>query len=201
MPNLQLHQLRVAAVATMICDSLTIEVDKKTIVTVCLLHDMGNIIKSELTFFPEFTEPEGLEYWQKVKDEFIQKYGTDENKAILSIMEELLLPEIVIKTVEHNRFSLLCKTKESTNMVFKLIKYSDMRVGPYGVLSYDERMDDARKRYQGKEHLFPSDGRETLIDCGKEIENQIFAQSTIKPEDINDESVRNIMEDLKNYEI
>src|SRR3954452_25294278 len=84
MPALQQHQLRVAAVAAMICDSLP-GTDKETVVIACLFHDMGNIIKSDLSYFPEFVQPEGLEYWEKVKQEYIQKYGSDENAATKEI--------------------------------------------------------------------------------------------------------------------
>ncbi len=45
MPTLQQHQLRVAGVAKQICDSISEPIDKEVVVDVCLVHDMGNIIK------------------------------------------------------------------------------------------------------------------------------------------------------------
>lgn len=90
MPTLRLHQLRVAAVGQIICDSIPDFKDTKEVVVTCLLHDMGNIIKFDLNYFPEFLKPEGLEYWQKVKEEYIQKYGNDEHHATQSIIAELL---------------------------------------------------------------------------------------------------------------
>ena len=88
MQNLVEHQLRVTAVAEMICETLDVPVDKDLVVRVCLLHDMGNIIKSDLNYFPEFVKPEGLEYWQKVKDEFIEKHGNEEHFATEKICKE-----------------------------------------------------------------------------------------------------------------
>jgi putative nucleotidyltransferase with HDIG domain len=72
MPTLQQHTLRVAIVAVKICDSLP-NADKEIVVIACLFHDMGNIIKSGLPYFPEFIQPEGSAYWEKVKQEYIQK--------------------------------------------------------------------------------------------------------------------------------
>src|SRR5436305_1624080 len=93
MPNLQLHQLRVAAVAKKISDNLVTQVDKAAVVEACLLHDMGNIIKFNLSKspqFPSFLEPEGLKYWQAVKDDYLQKYQTeDEHQATLAIAKEI----------------------------------------------------------------------------------------------------------------
>jgi len=46
LPSLQLHMLRVAAVAKVICDNWIWEdFDKEATMTSCFLHDMGNILK------------------------------------------------------------------------------------------------------------------------------------------------------------
>src|SRR3989344_4593066 len=93
--GLRMHMLRVAGVASLICDDIDLPVEKDNIVTACLLHDMGNIIKSDLEYFPEFCEPEGLEYWLKVKEEFVSKYGNNEDVATDKIIRELGLEKIL----------------------------------------------------------------------------------------------------------
>ncbi len=201
MPNLQMHQLRVAAVAYQICDSLNTKIDKDMLVTVCLLHDMGNIIKSKLDYFPEFVKPEGIDYWQGVKDEFIQKYGENEHEATVEIIKELNLPEKISYLAGENRFSFMCKHSKEGDLIQKLIHYADGRVGPHGILSYDERMNDANKRYKNHKLSVEEEERDRLVNCGRDIEKYIFSYSNIKPEDINDESVKNIIEELKNFEI
>jgi hypothetical protein len=201
MPNLQMHQLRVAGVVSQLCDSLNLEVTKETLIITCLLHDMGNIIKSRLDYFPEFIKPEGLGYWQNVKDEFIQKYGEDEHEATVQIIKELGLPERVVNLAGENRFSYMCKHSEAEDLMQKLIHYADGRVGPHGILSYDERMNDANKRYKNHKLSVEEEERDRLVNCGREIEKYIFSHSNIKPEDINDESVAKIIEELKNFEI
>ncbi len=199
MPNLQLHQLRVAAVASQICDMLTIKVDTQKIVTTCLLHDMGNIIKADFSHFPDFLEPEGVEYWQEVKDEFIRTYGHKEDLATLAIMKKLGVSQDLQDYTHRLDFAHVCKTKEGDDLNLKIIKYSDLRVGPRGVLSYEDRMNDVKKRYSDRAHLYQD--REELIRCGKDLEAQVFSYSNSIPEDIHDTSIALIMEDLKNFKI
>jgi hypothetical protein len=200
--NLQRHMLWVAAVATIICDNFDEPLPKEDIVTACLLHDMGNIIKYELGYFPEFLEPQGLEYWQKVQDEFREKYSRDEHKVTFLITKELGLSDKIIELASGNGFQLLCKCRDAEDILMKMMHYCDNRVGPYGILSYDERMEEARKRYQNREgYIIEDDKRQKLVACGKDIEKQIFAKCKIKPEDINDETVKLIIESLKDFVI
>jgi hypothetical protein len=199
MPSLQMHMLRVAAVASMICDNFTEPISKEDIIIACLLHDMGNIIKSNLNIFKEFYEPEGIEYWQAVKDEYVTKYGDDAHMANLRIMKELGVSERIIFLADQDQFSLICSHFENSDMDVKITHYSDGRVAPHGVLSYQGRMDEAKKRYGNKLRL--EEERNRLVKCGLGIEQQIFAKCNIKPEDITDASVAPIIEELKGFVI
>jgi len=49
MPQLDEHQLTVAAVADFICAHFNGNINRNNIVKACLLHDMGNIIKFDLS--------------------------------------------------------------------------------------------------------------------------------------------------------
>lgn len=202
MPNLALHQLRVASVIYLICKNLTLEVDENIAIQSGLLHDMGNIIKFNLNYFPEFLEPEGLEYWQNIQKEFKEKYGNDEHEATQKILKELGIDKRVIAIDSKMIFGNLCIDKDSNDWELKLLHYADMRVGPFGILSYEDRMEDARKRYANvldDEMTREKDRREILLACGKDIERQIFEHCSIKPEDINDTSIAPIIEELKGY--
>lgn len=200
-PNLQAHMLRVAAVASIICDNFSEPLPKEEIITACLLHDMGNIIKSYLEYFPEFLKPEGLEYWQKVKNDYIEKYGADEHEATIKIIKEIGLSDQIVRLADQVCFTLLCNHRDSDDMSVKITHYSDGRADPYGIVSYDERMDEGKKRYEGRADVFAVEGREKLIACGKEIEKQIFSKCKIKPEDINNETVAPIILELRNFVI
>lgn len=203
MPHLELHQLRVASIAWIICDSLSLDLNKDLIVTACLLHDMGNVIKFDLSQTKSIfgLSDEEIEDITKVKNEFIDKYGDDEHEATVKIIKELGLSDNVIYLAGENRFSSMCKHSKEEDLLKKIIHYSDGRVGPHGVLSYDERMHDANKRYKNHKLSIEEEERDRLVNCGKDIEKYIFSFSNIKPEDINDESVAPMIEELKNFEI
>ncbi len=202
MPNLQLHQLRVAAVGQMIAESIPGFDETKEVVTTCLLHDMGNIIKFNLNYFPEFLEPEGLAYWQKVKDEYIEKYGIDEHHATQSIIAELVQSENIKAYANQVGFTKLEETEGDQSLAKKICAYSDMRVGPHGVISVEERLAEGRKRYAGRtDKAIATDRYDVLANTLREVERQVFAKSTIRPEYISDEAVNKKLEELRNFEI
>ena len=66
MPQLQEHMLRVTAVASLIAGKFGKKLDKRTIITATLLHDLGNMAKIKLGTFPEFVQLLGVDYWEKV---------------------------------------------------------------------------------------------------------------------------------------
>jgi len=202
MPNLQEHQLRVAAVVKIICDNITTPVNSEIIVIAGLLHDMGNIIKFDLEYFPELNKPEGLDYWLSIQKEYIQKYGEDEHKATIVIMKELEVNPEIVRLVDSMSFRNLCDQATSEDFSVKIIQYADMRVGPYGVLSYEDRMIEGIKRYKNHKKLhnaIQEDEHKRFIACGADIESQIFAKCKIKPEDINDESVGLVIDTLREF--
>ena len=66
-PALQKHMLRVAAVASLICNNFNEPLPKNDIITACLLHDMPNILKFKWDSLLEFLEPKGFHYWQNIQ--------------------------------------------------------------------------------------------------------------------------------------
>jgi isoleucyl-tRNA synthetase len=199
MPSLQDHMLRVAAVASMICDNFTESINKEEIITACLLHDMGNIIKSDFKVFPDFFQPEGFEYWEKVKQEYIEKYGTEEHVVHNKIAHEVGVKERIIELMDAINFLHASSLAQENDFGRKIIQYCDDRVMPLGVVSLEERLADLRKRYGykgGKE----SD-RDAFDNALRQIEKQIFTKCKIKPEDINDRTVAPIIAELKNFMI
>lgn len=201
MPTLQLHQLRVASVAKIICDNLTEKMDANSVVLACLFHDMGNIIKSDLTRFPEFLEPEGLDYWQGVKDGFIQKYGTSEHVAVEIIVKEIGVSEKVQKLINEMGFRNAEVVNIQGSLENKISCYSDMRVDPHAVVSMESRLAEGRKRYSGRATSMASDAFELLANALRKVEIDIFASTNIKPEDVTDDKVKEIMGSLRNFPI
>jgi len=199
MPNLQMHMLRVAAVASMICDNFTEPLLKEDIITAALLHDMGNIIKFRLDYFPKFLEPEGLEYWQRVKDEYAEKYGNDEHIATIKIAQELRVSSSILELIKALSFFGAPKVALGDNFGDKIVEYCDSRVTPFGVVTLEERLTDLRTRYAHRGVDTPE--RRAYQDAVRQMEEQIFSKCKIKLEDITDESVAPIVAELKNFVI
>ena len=66
--NLQMHMLRVAACASLILDNWNGEkIDKEAIIRVCLLHDMGNMVKIPEDFSKD-------EEFIRIRKEYFEKY-------------------------------------------------------------------------------------------------------------------------------
>ena len=205
MANLQEHMLRVAGVAALTADNFEVEVDKRIVVTAGLLHDMGNIVKFNFDsdVFPDsLYEPEGKDYWVKVKEEFIKKYGTDDHEVTSQILHELNVSKKILNLVNSIGFSNTESIRKSKDFELKIVAYSDQRVSPQSVVSMDERYEESRKRYANQiNNKYTLEKFLFLVNENKEIEKQIFKHSKIKPEDINPTSVAPYIEKLVNFEI
>jgi hypothetical protein len=181
-PALQMHMFRVAAVAEMIMDHWEQFIDREAVVTALLLHDMGNIIKFNLDSLPELLEPQGKEYWQSIQDDFVQRYGNNEEVAHVAIVQELGVSENIVRLVAGIGFRTMCHSVADDNLAQKICNYADLRVYPHGVVSLAERLEDGRRRY----NIPVGDERWDLVVCAKQLEEQIFQHCDIVPEDIND---------------
>jgi len=185
MQNLREHMFRVAAVGEMIVDNVDFDIDKDEIIASLLLHDIGNIIKFSLPYFPEFLEPEGLHYWKKIQKDMKEKFGIDEHNAHVLISKELGMSDRIVELVDSVGFSNMCLHAESNDWGKKLCNYADLRVGPFSTLTIDERLKDGRKRYNIK----TGNERWDLVECADYLEKQIFEHCSINPEDITDEAI------------
>ncbi len=201
MPQLQLHMLRVAGVSSIICDHFTKPVNKKAIITASLLHDMGNIVKSNLEFFPDMLKVKGLSYWIEVKRKFIDTYGKDEHKATLKIVNKIGPEKNVTAILQDFEFADTVELSISGNLEKYITKYSDLRVTPYGTDTLNARFKEAKKRYVDEKNIWSESEFNKLASVWRNIENKIFTFSKIKPEDITEEKVLPLLEQLRNFEI
>lgn len=195
MPSLQLHMLRVSGVAQIIVDHCRQDVDRDEVILACLLHDMGNISKFDLLRFPEFLEPEGLEYWQQVKDEFVKTYGSNSHHAAIAIADELGVSVRVKELIDAISFNRERQNYESDDYSRKICAYADMRVAPEGVTSLEARLDDARVRYSepGKKDTFHYVMRAYL----RKIELQLSEVCDIDVERIIEQDVQQLFDELR----
>jgi hypothetical protein len=200
LPNLQLHHFRVTAVAKLIAQNSTIELDIDSIIRACLLHDMGNIVKFNLGLFPENLQPQGLLYWQAVKDDLIARYGKDEHLVALSIAKEVGVSSRVLQLIQAVNFASSEIIAEGDDLAQKICLYSDQRVSPYGVLPLVDRIRQGRERFRrNKPELAKNEkagAYENLVNQLLIIERQIFDDNRIKPSGITDQTIVNLIPEL-----
>lgn len=189
-----------AAVAEVICDHIKIEINKPDVVAACLLHDMGNIVKFDFNQTKKFINQDlDLGFWQKVKDKFIEKYGTGSHNVTMKIVNELKVKPRIGELVDCVGFEQGQANEQAADFGKKICAYSDMRVGPRGAIPLEERMADLRVRY--KNHPEGAQAREVFEQALRRIEQQIFEHCNIKPGDITDEAVAKIIGNLKSFDI
>lgn len=203
MPQLQEHQLRVAGVALFILNSFDPEIDSENVIKACLLHDMGNILKFDLKNSHLLLKKEiDVEYWQKVKDEYFKKYGSDEHQASLEIAKEIGASQRVLELIDCIRFNRVEDNVSTKDFGKKICEYSDDRVGLFGVVSLEQRFVDLRVRY-GHRHTEwgAEEARKFFENSVREIEKQIFTRCNIKPSDIMETLILEIREKLRDFKI
>lgn len=202
MPQLVEHQLRVAAVARAIVDVFPGPLHVDELISACLLHDMGNILKFDLAYFPEFLQPQGLAYWEGVKERWRSKYGSDEHAATLAIAREIGVSDLTLDYIDAVGFSNAVANEKSNVFEKKIAPYADMRVAPYGITTLAERMEDANRRYAAH---FNDAGSESKIVMSREalrqMERQIFTRVNLAPEDITAASCEKYIPALKRYQV
>lgn len=193
--------IRVAAIANILVDNCNKAVDKKSIITSCLLHDMGNIIKLD------FEKPiawlsvydTDSEYRKEEQKRFIKKYGNDENIATIIIAKELTNNNFILKLIQNIWYSHIKKHIQWDDFSAKICCYADMRVMPNKVVSLETRMEDAFARYQGKKYRNTRKEFETSLDIVKKLEQQVMQHCTITPESIMHEAIEAQINNLRNF--
>ena len=195
--NLQMHMLRVAACSNLIIDNWNgPEIDKKSIIRVSLLHDMGNMVKIPEDFSKD-------EEFIKIRKKYFYKYGANDHEINLEIGKQEGLTEKEIIILDGKRSRKNEETLKSDSYERKICAYCDQRVAPDGVVGIKERLEDAKVRYKDKPLSVWSNEEKAdyLIECSLGIEKQIMENCKLNPDNINDSSIEIYIEQLKKYEI
>jgi len=152
MPQLATHMLRVGAVGKIVVENWKDGCDVKFVTDLCLLHDVGNIVKFDLTNRNEekFGKIDNVEYWQKIQADYWGKYGHDAHDATVGILAEAGLTQFIpLIGEEENLYFAEAKEEglKQAKVAAIILMYADCRVTPEGVVSYRERVDDLKARY------------------------------------------------------
>ncbi|MDB5244174.1 MAG: hypothetical protein JWN18_44 [Parcubacteria group bacterium] len=172
-PNLETHMLTVAQVVCGIKDHWKgSSINWNFIIGAALLHDVGNIVKFNFDAHPEFLGKEevNIEYWRKVKQEVITKYGSDDHMASGNMLKEINVSAELHNLIQNKSFSNAVEVAEGNDWYSKILLYADMRVMPHGIATLEERLSDVRNRmpqYTSRPDF------ESLLDAARGIEGEI----------------------------
>jgi len=144
-PQLQRHQLEVAAVGIYVVDHWQgPKIHKKSLLEALLLHDMGNIVKFKRPFLGEMEAR--AEYWEKVQNEFIAKYGRHTHTVTETIIEQIGVSKDVAEIVHQMGYAddgkLYAERWEA-----KIADFADTCVTPKGIEGFEVRIQDLITRY------------------------------------------------------
>lgn len=147
MPQLSIHMRRVAGVGKLILDGWQGEIERDLVIKSLLLHDMGNIVKFDLT--NPLMPIDNLPYWVQVQENFWKKYGRDTHQVTKAIIAELKQDSVNrVMDEEHEGYS----TGDTSQLLdkdwpAKILAYCDVRVIPAGVTTLKGRIEDLSTRY------------------------------------------------------
>lgn len=160
-PNLQRHMLEVAAVAKAVCDHWVGDpVDSSLIVTVALIHDLGNLIKFKQPFLGELEQD--AEFWSQKQDEMRQKFEGDVHTATIALAKQGTFSEEVLEELDRTGQTGL-PAKFSTNEA-RIIELADMCVSPAGIVGPETRINDLLIRYGDQVHMVDIDRHRENIE-------------------------------------
>jgi len=197
-PNLAEHMINVASVLELIKENWQGEkIDWARLIRAGLLHDLGNIVKFDMDKYPDFMgEEKGrIDYWKKVQEEIIEKYGEDDHEVTEKMLKEIGEDLEVVEIVLDKSFWKSIEIVEGEDLETKLLLYADLRTGPLGLMTLKERVDDINDRMPkySKRPDFP-EMVESIYALGREIGNNL----KIPVEEINDENIEKFKENFKN---
>jgi hypothetical protein len=189
--NLAEHMFRVFGVVSIISKNWTGDsLDWSLLKKLTLLHDLGNIVKFNLT-----GDELSLKDTQKM---MIDKYGADDHEATGKMIKELGFDDVSVDIIQSKSFGNSVAIAKSSNYLLKILYYADMRVLPTGVGTLEERLSDVRNRmpkYTSRPDF------EDLINASREIEKQIQEKIGILLSSINNESITSFISEASNYDI
>jgi len=204
-PILRTHMYSVAALGSYIANSMTLPpgvIDQDLIVQTLLLHDMGNIVKFNFSE-PLIGEDHNRDHWKAVQEKFIQKYGKDDHKATMSIAQEIGVSKQILRFLQLTADMETALSALKTDNNFRVMFYADFRVGPTGIVSLDERIDNLIVRYKDRnDHMWSNRAHaETMRTIIKDQEEVLQTKSSLLLNDIVQKDIGFISQSLFSYQV
>jgi len=166
--NLQKHLLRVGALASILTDNwLGPKIHKAAIIQAALLHDLAKPMNFNLHKQAQFgMSPADIKKLEKLQSYLRNKFGTDEHLAAIKITQSLKCPPNTVRIISNLDWENIPRLRKNNDFESLIAVYCDMRIGPKGILSLEERLADLKKRVGSKnlkKHLKNGQALEKLI--------------------------------------
>lgn len=201
--SLQLHMLKVATVGKYVIDNWEdTKINKPIIVAALLIHDLGNLVKFDLSEDALVIDPTLLtDEWRQRQTEMRSKYGNHSHQATQQMLKELHIPEKIIALTDNMDASDVCKIARSS-FEQQICQYADMRVTPNGITSLSERLEDLRARYKNR---YPKWGEKQSFAknsvCAQQIEDTLQQHTAADITNIPAETISSYLVELAQFEI
>ncbi len=190
--NLRRHLLNVASVGALVADHwIGPAINKTDLVAYLLLHDLGNLVKMHVPS-ASLLDPNDtvrVDYWLQQQEETWKTYGKDDYKATLAMVAQLGIAPRVLQLIIDSDWHEMPRVAIGNDWEQKIGKYADYRVGPRGILTLHERIEELRIRYKGR--LTPEEESKisTFETAVHTIGAHVRKNMRITEEDINDDTV------------
>jgi len=181
--NLARHMLWVAQIGVETIENwVGPNIDQENIISVLLLHDIGNIIKFELhsnEAKKNYSQRE-LEKLLPIQKKMIALYGNNADIANISILEEIGVNKDVIQLLTNHSFDYLPTLLDSENWNEKIVFYADLRVAPWGIVPLKKRVENLRDRYSHRNQQWKNKTTySNWLNWSNKLEKQLNQQTSI----------------------
>jgi hypothetical protein len=196
LPNLQQHMLRVAAFCEVLSKSWTgITIDTQAMIHTCLFHDIAKPITFDMSKQAQYVKSAAeLEEIRQIHQNLIAKYGSNEHVAAIRVFQEIGLGVEAERLIDNLEWDYIPRLLQENDVASLIVIYSDMRIGPRGVLSIAERMENLRAR-AGVAHY------EEQLVAGLELEKLMNENSNGRAQNITDQELESPIKRLLNLDV
>lgn len=165
---------RVAAVGEYLADHLVSSVNTREVVLTLLVHDLGNLLKFDLSRGLELFEPgdHDLNFWLTRQREIAIKYGANVHVATQAMAQEMQMGPRVLQLLNAMGSHFSEDSVGNSDWEQKICVYSDMRVKPNGFCTLTQRFDDILVRYVERPLIHVEGSRSLEQKRQQTLENQ-----------------------------
>jgi hypothetical protein len=189
--------LRVAAISKIILGDWTgPELNKKAVTVACAMHDIAKPINFVITNQTQYNmSKEDVDNLPRLQTLIKEKYGTEEYDAAFKMCKDVGIEDKscqIILVLDWSNIPFSIKKHNYESMVSI---YSDMRIGPKGVLSLQGRIDDLKRR------AYTNDDYDSYLKSGKILEKEMKKNVSLDLDKISDQDLNSYFAELLNMEV